>query len=315
ISTPTNHDAREIGAAIRKRRQELGEIKPDAVALKAQDQNGIHYDLPVAVGDRVRLFNMARASFGQGKAGAIGFNGSVIEIRDIRKDGIVARAANGREGFVKWDALRARDTGRIRLTYGDAISLDARTGDTAKEHITVLASGSRHITAKTGYVAMSRHKRTSWLVVSDGEERREIVQRRPIGDQRPIEQEHVVNNVARNFARDPVEISATELMRAQALERAAREAEKEDKRAERWAEEPARPAPAAAHTEPRAEVIRTTEPERTSQESTPPPDSKPSADSTPSKPPERTRQRIISEADAQAEFAEALRRAGLVVKG
>ena len=57
VSAPTNADARAIGAEIRKLRRSMGKVSADQVVLEACDQNGARYDLPLAAGDRVRLFD------------------------------------------------------------------------------------------------------------------------------------------------------------------------------------------------------------------------------------------------------------------
>ena len=60
VSAPTNADAREIGAAIRTERQRQGEIGPDIMVLDATDRYGETYKLPIAIGDRVRLYDRVR---------------------------------------------------------------------------------------------------------------------------------------------------------------------------------------------------------------------------------------------------------------
>ena len=61
VSAPTNSDARAIAAAIRHHRRAAGELGPDQVQLSACDQAGDTFDLPLAVGDRVRLFSRTNA--------------------------------------------------------------------------------------------------------------------------------------------------------------------------------------------------------------------------------------------------------------
>src|SRR5271163_3863837 len=56
VSAPTNADTREIGAAIRAERRRAGEIGDDAKVMDATDRNDM-YKLPVAIGDRVRLYD------------------------------------------------------------------------------------------------------------------------------------------------------------------------------------------------------------------------------------------------------------------
>ncbi len=220
VSAPTNSDARAIGVAIRAQRREMGQLGPDLVRVDAQDQTGARFEMAVAVGDRVRLFDRTRASFGDGKAGNIGSNGSVLEVRGADAEGVVLRNANGNEGRVKWSTLADRETGRIRLTYGDVLSIDAMQGATSTEHINAMPAGSKAVNSFKGYVAESRYRQASWLVTSDGAERQEVVGRRPLGDQRRVGSEDVWANVARNLSRQPEKVSSLAFLdRAQHIRR------------------------------------------------------------------------------------------------
>jgi ATP-dependent exoDNAse (exonuclease V) alpha subunit len=49
-----------------------------------------------------------------------------------------------------------------------------------------MPAGTRAVTAYKAYTAASRHRQVSYLVASDGAERREIAAHRPLGDPRPI---------------------------------------------------------------------------------------------------------------------------------
>lgn len=222
ISTPTNQDARDVSAAIRRRKRSTGALGPDVVTVDATDQNGAEYELPLAIGDRVRLFSWTRASFGDGKAGNIGNNGSVVEIEAIEKAGIRLRNAKGSSGFVKWDTLRGDDAAgsrRVRLTYGDAITIDAIQSATSTEHLNVLPNGSKAVTSFKSYVAQSRSRETTWLVVSDGRERSEILEKRALGSARPIDEEAVWQNVAANLSRRPEKELATDLVQGSRIYR------------------------------------------------------------------------------------------------
>jgi hypothetical protein len=153
VSAPTNSDARAIGAAIREQRRAMGQLGADAVKLKAADQAGATYELTLAVGDRVRLFDRATATFTGGTHGNIGNNGSVLEVRAIGNEGLTLRNAGGREGLVRWDTLRERMSGRIRLTYGDVLSIDATQGATSTEHINAMPGGTKPVNAFKQLVA------------------------------------------------------------------------------------------------------------------------------------------------------------------
>lgn len=222
VSAPGNADARAIGAAIRERRRVMGELGPDQVVLDAADQTGVAYALPLAIGDRVRLFARTNAAYPDRSRGIIGNNGSVLEVRAIAAAGVTLRNAQGREGLVAWDTLRDRDSGRIRLSYGDVLTINASQGLTSTEHIQALPAGSQAVTGFKAYTAASRHRRANYLVVSDGAERREIAGRRPLGDARPIREADVWANMARNLSRQPESATALDfLAQAQSVRRGA----------------------------------------------------------------------------------------------
>ena len=203
VSAPTNRDARAIGAAIRVHRRAAGELGADQVVLAACDQAGDAYELPLAVGDRVRLFARTNAACADRSRGILGNNGSVLEVRAIGKAGVTLRNAAGREGLVAWDTLRDRASGRIRLSYGDVLTIDATQGLTSTEHIEAMPAGTQAVNAFKAYTAASRHRRATFLVSADGAERREIAGRRPLGDARPIREGDVWANLARNLSRQP----------------------------------------------------------------------------------------------------------------
>jgi DNA-binding protein YbaB len=208
ISAPTNHDAHQISIAIRDKRRELGEIGADRITLPATSGAGADarkYDLPLAEGDRVRLFERTNACFlDTNKGGNIGRNGTVLEVAEIRTEGLVLRTKEGRAGLVKWDSLKSAATGRVRLAYGDVLTTNTGQGSTVSEHIFAVPGGSRQVNAFGAYTSGSRHREQSFIVTSDGAERQEVAGRRPLGDKRQVRERDVIENVARNFARQPV---------------------------------------------------------------------------------------------------------------
>ncbi|MBV8915067.1 MAG: relaxase domain-containing protein, partial [Acetobacteraceae bacterium] len=220
VSAPTNADARAVALAIREQRRAMGQIGADLAAIDATSRSrynpgvGEDYEMRLGVGDRVRLYERATATFaaaeGSGRSthGNIGNNGSVLEVRAITPDGMTLRNAAGREGFVRWATLRDGERGRIRLGWGDALTIDAVQGSTVGRHILAMPSGSGGVNGYQGYTASSRHRDETLLVVGDAAERREIAARRPRGDFRPIGEGDVWANVARNLARKPERSSA-----------------------------------------------------------------------------------------------------------
>ncbi len=178
--------------------------------LDATDQAGDAYDLPIAVGDRVRLYSRTHAR-GAG-AGLLGLNGSVVEVRGIETDGLILRSEKGREGLVPWGTLRDPETGRIRLGPGDCRSLASAQGSTAEECIVAMPRGSAGVNAGAFYVAMTRHRSVSWLVLGEGAERRAVAARRSIGDATPIRATDLWKHAAATFTRRAESEGALDLL-------------------------------------------------------------------------------------------------------
>lgn len=212
VSAPTNEDARNLARAIRERRRQMGEIGEDATMIEAVDQHGVTYDMSLAVGDRIRLFARTNCRRADGKRGILGNNGSVLTVIAVHSGGVTLRNGQGTEGFVTWKTLAEPDSGRIRLGYGDVLSIDATQGLTSTEHIEAMPRGSGAVDAHRAYTQGSRHRERTWLVTSEGAERREIAGRRPLGDSRPIRQADILDNMARNMARQDQRSSALGLL-------------------------------------------------------------------------------------------------------
>jgi len=213
ISAPTNHDAHEISISIRNRRRALGEIGPDKQVVRATDISGRTYDLPLAEGDRVRLFKRVNATFAATKTeGNIGHNGTVLDIAGVHEKGLMFRTAAGREGLVAWASLTDLISGRVQLDYGDALTTNTAQGSTVTEHIHAMPAGSHLVSAFGAYTSGSRHREKSFILTSDGAERSEVIGRRPLGDRREVNRSDVLDNLTRNFARQPEKESALNLI-------------------------------------------------------------------------------------------------------
>lgn len=214
VSAPTNADARDISLAIREERRSMGDLGPDVgKPRRAIDQRGEKYDLPLAVGDRVRLFDTVGARSEGGPGGVIGRNGTIVEVRGIRDDGLLLRSPRGREGFVPWEKLRDEETGRIRLGPGEVRTINAATGSTVHEHINALVSGTQAVNAFLAYPAESRNRETTWMVLSEGVERRQVASKRPLNDPRGIHAADLWENAAKNLSRQPEKANATAFLR------------------------------------------------------------------------------------------------------
>ena len=217
VSAETNAAARDIGTAIRALRRASGELGAEEVTIKAVDRAGEAYDLTLSAGDRVRLFDRVH-DFGAGsRARVLASNGDVVEVRQVTGTGMRVRNADGQEGWIPWDKLRASRAAPVRLSYGYATTVNVAQGVTSTEHIH--ASASSH--GLTAYTALSRHQAQAWLVVDEAAVRRRIhAGQAKSGVHEPIRIPDVWQRVAEEMSVQPVKASALDLLgRAAAVER------------------------------------------------------------------------------------------------
>ena len=212
VSAPTNADAREIGAAIRAERRRAGEIGDDAKILDATDRNGDSYRLPLAVGDRVRLYDRVHDARVPGRKTVLASNGEVVEIRALTDNGMIVRNDAGSEGLVAWRKIQARQGAPVRLSYGYAMTVDTAQGSTTTEHIHALPTGSHAIHGFKAYTALSRHERTTWIIVDEASERRHLASRSMIGQTPDISEPDVWRQIGENLSRQPHKASALDLL-------------------------------------------------------------------------------------------------------
>jgi hypothetical protein len=214
VSAPTNAEAHDVSLAIRTHRRHAGEVGPDRITVQATDgEEARAYDLALAEGDRVRLFRRVNAKFTEtDTVGNIGRNGTVLEVVSIEEEGLTLRNQAGKEGLVAWRSLTDERNGRMLLAYGDALTTNTAQGTTVTEHIHAIPAGTRLVSAFGAYTSGSRHREQSFIVTSEGAERAEIVARRPLGDRREVMRGDVLNNIVRNFSKQPVKESALDLL-------------------------------------------------------------------------------------------------------
>jgi len=213
VSAPTNRDAHRLSLAIRDERRAMGLIGPDTKRIALADPpGGGDARMALAVGDRVRLFKSTGARFSDGRGGNIGRNGSVLEVLALDDNGMTARSMKtGRTGWISWPSL-ADQGGRIRLAYGDVMTVQTAQGSTAPEHIVALPSGSRAVNGLQAYSAGTRHRQRSFLITSEAAERQEVRQRRPLNDAREVRLDDKWGNVGRNFGFQPRKDLALEML-------------------------------------------------------------------------------------------------------
>jgi AAA domain len=214
VSAPTNADTREIGAAIRDIRRQAGEIGAADTVIEATDGREESYQLALAVGERVRLFDRVHDARVPGRASVLANNGEVVEVRGLTGTGMLVRTDAGAEGLVAWRKLRDQPGAPVRLTYGYALTVDTAQGSTATEHIHAMPAGSRAVQGFKAYTAASRHQRTTWMVIDEASERRQLAGRLMLG-QRPLQEirePDVWRNIGENLSRQPLKASALDLL-------------------------------------------------------------------------------------------------------
>ncbi|GAV34202.1 ATP-dependent RecD-like DNA helicase [Roseomonas sp. TAS13] len=212
ISALTNEDAADISRAVRERMRARGELGVDEVVYQAVDQRGEQYELPIAAGDRVRLFAKTWAKF-DGKGGWIGSNGDIVEVVGRGEDGLTFRNKDGRVGTVEWRRLHDGETGRLKLGFGHAMTIDAAQGITSDEHINALPRGSAGITAFKAYVAESRATGTTWTIVSEAATLEAVKRGRALGDATPINAQTLWDRVGEDMAAKPYKALGIDLLR------------------------------------------------------------------------------------------------------
>ena len=210
VSAPTNEEVAAISGAIRTRLRARGEIDTDERIYPAVDQRGETHDLPIAAGDRLRLFRKTWGTI-DGTGREIGSNGDIVEVLGRTADGLRLRTKRG-DAFVEWRRLMDARTGRLLLGPGHALTIHAAQGTTSDEHINALPRGTSGVTAFTAYVAESRSRGVTWTVMSEGAVHEAEQHRQAIGDVTPVTRERLWQRVAEDMSRKPYKALGIDLL-------------------------------------------------------------------------------------------------------
>ena len=214
ISALTNQDAADISQAVRERMKARGELGDDERVHRAVDQRGETYDMPIATGDKVRLFRKTWGRIEGAGGGYIGSNGDIVEVVGQSEVGLRLRNADGQEADVAWKALSDAQTARLLLGFGHALTIDSAQGITSGEHINALPRGTAGITAFKSYVAESRHVSQSWTIISEAATFEAVRRGRALGDREPILSEHLWERAAKDMSEKPYKSLAGDLVEA-----------------------------------------------------------------------------------------------------
>jgi hypothetical protein len=97
---------------------------------------------PIATGNKLRLFRRTWAKI-EGKGGSISNNGDIVEVVGRLPDGLMLRDKDGRVGGVQWRRREHKETGRLLVGFGHAMTIEAVHGITSDEHINTLPRPER----------------------------------------------------------------------------------------------------------------------------------------------------------------------------
>lgn len=218
LSAPTNSDVADLSLAVRSRLKARGEIGTEETIRPAVDQRGDTYDLPIAVGDRLRLFSRTscQVETARGKRWReLGSNGDFVDVEGWSDKGLHLRNRKGQSGFVPWERLLDAGTHRLRLGFGHAMTIDAAQGMTSDEHINAMPRGSSSMTGFTSYVAETRHVHRCYTMVAEAPLREAETFSRALGDKAPITLNDLYDRLAGDMGRHPYKAMGVDLVKAE----------------------------------------------------------------------------------------------------
>lgn len=228
ISAPTNHDVLSISRGMRSKLREVGRLGDDVAKLQVVDTAGNQTSLDIAIGDKLMLLKKAQGVVeGSNLTRDVGYNGSLVELVDLDRDGkrIVVKTQTGKVFRVPLANLRDKETGRLMLGYGYALTIDKAQGITSDNHINALLAGTDAIDAKKFYVNESRHRKRCVTMIDRDAEIENIKRKLAIGVKLPpVPEQALVEYSIKNIEKCALKMNATDFVDAggvKALEAAA----------------------------------------------------------------------------------------------
>jgi hypothetical protein len=214
VTTLTNAEAADISRAIRDRLKARGEIGADEATYKAVVYRGGKpelFDLPIATGDRLRMYRKTVAQI-DGQRATIGNNGDIVEVVRKTAAGLVLRNARGQMAEIDWKRLSDPRTGRLLLGFGRAFTIDAAQGMSTKgEHINALPHGTGATTAFKTYTAESRATGRTHTLISKAAVHAAVQRSRALGDVTPMTEDALWERVAKDASAKPYKALALDL--------------------------------------------------------------------------------------------------------
>ena len=157
ISAPTNEDVGRHQPGDPRAAEGRGEIGSRRDRLQG-DRPARRRPMtwPIATGDRVRLFRRTWGTVDGSEQPGRQQRRHRRGARRKRPTACVSGRKDGEVADIDWRRLADKETGRLLLGLGHALTIDAAQGLTSDEHINALPRGTSGVTAFTSYVAESR---------------------------------------------------------------------------------------------------------------------------------------------------------------
>ena len=192
----------------------MGDLGPDLVTRKAinNSRGSEAFDMPLAKGDVVRLYQQVYLPGRERRV--LASNGEALTVLDASDAGLTVRNnRSGVAGTVPWRKLQDEPHAAVRLGYAAANTINLMQGVTATDAMTVLMDGTRGMDAYRAYVADSRHREASVMVIDEASVRRDIAAARPRGGDPTIRTADVIRRIGENLSRQPEKDNAIESIR------------------------------------------------------------------------------------------------------
>ena len=129
-----------------------------------------------------------------------------------REDGLRLKNQEGRIGFVSWEKLKERKTGKLHLGFGHVLTIDSAQGITSDEHINALPRGTAGITAFKAYVAESRHIAKAYTMISEASLLEAVKMRQALGENTAITTDDLWKRAAADMSEKPYKAIGLDLL-------------------------------------------------------------------------------------------------------
>ena len=213
VLTMTNDATLAIGRAIRSELQAAGVVGQDVLTKKATAR-GQTFDLQLAVGDRVRVFDRLHDADTPGRDRVLASNGEIVTVVGLSGQGMRVRNEKGDEGAVPWRKIQEHEGAPVRLTLGYARTVNLGQGSTVGDNITVALDGTAAVTGFAAYVAESRHQNRSVWIIDEASVRQSIAAaQRSTGQYQEIRRQDVLQRISDDLSRKPEKMNAIDLLR------------------------------------------------------------------------------------------------------